>query len=106
MPSTPSSRTRCPTAFCEFDVLDRADGTFLGRGRADGAGGPSTCRAPRWRDALEAPPGVVRDRDRGRSSPVPDGVIDRLVRRWEMPGPTEAHRVDWLTPQAQRYQQY
>ncbi|MGP4025757.1 AAA family ATPase [Actinomadura sp. 3N407] len=47
--------------------------------------------------ALEAPPGVLRDRNRGRRSPVPDAVIDRLVRRWEIPDPTEAHRVDWLT---------
>ncbi|TDC51431.1 HD domain-containing protein [Actinomadura sp. KC345] len=47
--------------------------------------------------SLEAPPRVVRDRNRGRSSPVPDAVVDRLVRRWELPDPTEAHRVDWLT---------
>jgi predicted kinase len=47
--------------------------------------------------ALEAPPAVLRDRNRGRSSPVPDAVIDRLVRRWETPDPTEGHRVDWLT---------
>ncbi|TDE22122.1 AAA family ATPase [Actinomadura sp. 6K520] len=47
--------------------------------------------------ALEAPPPVIRDRNRRRESPVPDAVVDRLVRRWETPDPTEAHRVDWLT---------
>lgn len=47
--------------------------------------------------AVEAPPGVVRDRNRARRAPVPDAVVDRLVRRWETPDPTEAHRVDWLT---------
>lgn len=47
--------------------------------------------------ALEAPPAVLRDRNRGRTAPVPDAVIDRLVRRWETPDPTEGHRVDWLS---------
>ncbi|MEW2354340.1 AAA family ATPase [Spirillospora sp. NPDC029432] len=46
--------------------------------------------------ALEAPPEVLRRRNRSRSAPVPDAVVDRLVRRWETPDPTEAHRVDWL----------
>lgn len=46
--------------------------------------------------ALEAPPQVVRERNRRRASPVPEPVVDRLVRRWETPDPTEAHRVDWL----------
>ncbi|MER6813700.1 AAA family ATPase [Spirillospora sp. NPDC000708] len=47
--------------------------------------------------ALEAPPAVLRDRNRGRAAPVPDAVIDRLVRRWETPDPTEGHRVDWVS---------
>jgi len=47
--------------------------------------------------ALEAPPEVVRERNRRRDAPVPDAVIDRLVRRWETPDPTEAHRDDWVT---------
>ncbi|MFB4317194.1 AAA family ATPase [Actinomadura sp. 21ATH] len=46
--------------------------------------------------ALEAPPEVLRRRNRSRPAPVPDAVVDRLVRRWETPDPTEAHRVDWL----------
>ncbi|WP_026416529.1 AAA family ATPase [Actinomadura oligospora] len=46
--------------------------------------------------ALEAAPGMLRARNRARSAPVPDAVIDRLVRRWETPDPTEAHRVDWI----------
>ncbi|MQY08961.1 AAA family ATPase [Actinomadura macrotermitis] len=45
--------------------------------------------------ALEAPPQVLRARNRAREAPVPDAVIDRLVRRWELPDPTEGHRVEW-----------
>ncbi|MEU6040273.1 AAA family ATPase [Actinomadura sp. NPDC047616] len=47
--------------------------------------------------ALEAPPDVLRARNRGRPAPVPDAVISRLVDRWETPDPTEAHRVRWLS---------
>ncbi|GAA3936737.1 AAA family ATPase [Actinomadura viridis] len=47
--------------------------------------------------ALEAPPEVLARRNRGRPAPVPEAVIERLVRRWEMPDPTEAHRVLWLS---------
>ncbi|MEU5883058.1 AAA family ATPase [Spirillospora sp. NPDC047279] len=47
--------------------------------------------------ALEAPPEVLRRRNRSRPSPVPDAVIDRLVGRWEMADPTEAHQVSWLS---------
>lgn len=47
--------------------------------------------------ALEAPPRVLRERNRAREAPVPDAVIDRLVRRWETPDPTEGHRVRWLS---------
>ncbi|MFB4310324.1 RNA ligase family protein [Actinomadura sp. GTD37] len=69
-----------PHYFCAFDVLDRSDGTFLSTARRrellDGTpvvpvpvlhegplpdaaaltalAGPSTCRTPRWRDALRA----------------------------------------------------
>jgi len=47
--------------------------------------------------ALEAPPEVLRARNRGRAAPVPDAVVDRLVNRWETPDPTEAHRVRRLS---------
>ncbi|GAA2440054.1 AAA family ATPase [Actinomadura vinacea] len=47
--------------------------------------------------ALEAPPEVIGRRNRSRPAPVPDAVIDRLVRRWETPDPTEAHHVRWLS---------
>ncbi|MGI8331636.1 AAA family ATPase [Actinomadura scrupuli] len=47
--------------------------------------------------ALEAPPRVLRERNRAREAPVPDAVIDRLVGRWETPDPTEAHVVRWLS---------
>jgi predicted kinase len=47
--------------------------------------------------ALEAPRDVLLQRNRARSHPVPDAVIDRLIRRWETPDPTEAHTVRWLS---------
>jgi predicted kinase len=45
---------------------------------------------------LEAPPQILRERNRARSQPVPDAVVDRLVDRWETPDPTEAHTVEWI----------
>jgi predicted kinase len=47
--------------------------------------------------ALEAPLSVIKARNAARSEPVPNAVIDRLVRRWETPDPTEAHEVRWLS---------
>jgi CBS domain-containing protein len=49
--------------------------------------------------ALEVEPQVLRARNRSRAVPVPDPVIDRLIRRWETPDPTEAHEVSWLVNQ-------
>ncbi|MGI5227403.1 AAA family ATPase [Actinoallomurus sp. CA-142502] len=46
--------------------------------------------------ALEAPPQVLRERNRARRAPVPEPVIDRLIGRWEAPDPTEAHAVRWV----------
>ncbi|GLZ03299.1 hypothetical protein Acsp03_07660 [Actinomadura sp. NBRC 104412] len=46
--------------------------------------------------SLEAPRDVLLRRNRERPHPVPDAVIDRLVRRWEAPDPTEAHTLRWL----------
>jgi predicted kinase len=43
--------------------------------------------------SLEAPEHVVRARNAARPKPVPQAVIDRLVRRWEAPDLTEAHAV-------------
>ena len=43
--------------------------------------------------ALEAPPRVLRERMGRRSAPVPAAAVERLIRRWECPDPTEAHRV-------------
>ncbi len=45
---------------------------------------------------VEAPTSEVYARNRGRARPVPEDVIDRLVDRWEMPEPTEAHEVVWV----------
>ncbi|PWV44486.1 AAA family ATPase [Nocardiopsis sp. L17-MgMaSL7] len=46
--------------------------------------------------ALEAPPRVLGERMDRRSAPVPRAAVERLVRRWECPDPTEAHRVTRL----------
>ena len=45
---------------------------------------------------VEAPEERLRQQNRGRRSPVPDDVIDRLLDRWEVPDLTEAHRVEWI----------
>ncbi|HEX6339977.1 AAA family ATPase [Umezawaea sp.] len=46
--------------------------------------------------SLEAPPSVVRARNRARTAPVPEAVVERLIDRWETPDPTEAHHVEWV----------
>ncbi|OOC54238.1 MULTISPECIES: AAA family ATPase [Nocardiopsis] len=43
--------------------------------------------------SVEAPPRVLRARLDRRRSPVPAAAVERLVRRWECPDPTEAHRL-------------
>jgi predicted kinase len=45
---------------------------------------------------VEAPEAELRSRNRGRDRAVPDAVIDRLLERWEIPEPTEAHEVVWI----------
>jgi predicted kinase len=42
---------------------------------------------------VEAPAQRILDRNRGRAQAVPAHVIDRLVRRWTMPTPREAHTL-------------
>lgn len=44
---------------------------------------------------IEAPEARLRRQNRDRPAPVPEAVIERLLARWEVPDPTEAHRVDW-----------
>jgi predicted kinase len=46
--------------------------------------------------ALEAPPQVLRARNAARRDPVPTAAIERMLRRWETPDPTEAHEVRWI----------
>jgi putative nucleotidyltransferase with HDIG domain len=41
----------------------------------------------------DAPPAVLRDRNRRRPRPVPDFVIDKLLDHLDMPDETEAHSV-------------
>ena len=47
--------------------------------------------------SLEAPPEVIRARNRARANPVPESVVHRLIARWETPDPTEAHQVEWIS---------
>jgi len=37
-------------------------------------------------------------RNRSRPSPVPGAVVERMLGRWSVPDPTEAHRVEHLIP--------
>ncbi len=45
---------------------------------------------------LEAPYATLLERNRGRSAPVPEDVIDRMARRFDLPDVTEARSVEWL----------
>ena len=45
----------------------------------------------------EAPPATVRDRNRRRPRPVPDGIIDKLLDHLDVPDETEAHAVVVVT---------
>ncbi len=45
---------------------------------------------------LEVPEGELRAQNRARAARVPDDVIDRLLDRWEVPGPGEAHEVTYV----------
>jgi putative nucleotidyltransferase with HDIG domain len=45
---------------------------------------------------VEAPEPVLRRRNQARARPVPDAVIDRMLSRWQVPDPTEAHLVEWI----------
>jgi predicted kinase len=42
---------------------------------------------------VEAPERDLRARNRARAAPVPDAVIDKLLDRWEVPQPGEAHEL-------------
>jgi len=39
-----------------------------------------------------------RDRNRARAAPVPGAVIDRMLGRWTVPDPSEAHEVTHVVP--------
>jgi putative nucleotidyltransferase with HDIG domain len=45
---------------------------------------------------VEAPRKRLYAQNRSRDAVVPDVVIDRLQRRWEVPTLAEAHQVDWV----------
>jgi predicted kinase len=38
---------------------------------------------------------ALLDRNRARSAAVPLGRLERMMDRWEVPDPTEAHQVEW-----------
>lgn len=44
----------------------------------------------------EAPPAVQAERNRNRREPVPAAAIARMVERWSVPLPDEAHRVSYV----------
>jgi tRNA uridine 5-carbamoylmethylation protein Kti12 len=46
---------------------------------------------------VEAPWPALLRQNRARPRPVPEPVIERLLERWEVPDPTEAHQVEWVT---------
>jgi predicted kinase len=48
----------------------------------------------------EATAAEQRGRNRARPSPVPAAVIDRMLGRWTVPDPSEAHEVTHLVPAA------
>jgi predicted kinase len=48
---------------------------------------------------VEVPPGVLFAQNRQRSAVVPQGVLERLIDRWEVPDRTEAHAVEYAVRQ-------
>ncbi len=44
---------------------------------------------------LEVPPARLKEQNRERAHPVPDRVLERLLGRWQVPGPCEGHRVEY-----------
>jgi predicted kinase len=48
----------------------------------------------------EAGPDDLLTRNRSREARVPGSVIDRMLGRWTVPDPTEAHEVTYAIPQA------
>ncbi|MCA9669446.1 MAG: AAA family ATPase [Myxococcales bacterium] len=49
---------------------------------------------------LEVDEPTLRARNQARRSAVPDAVIDRLLRRWQPPDASEAHRVQIVAPRS------
>lgn len=45
---------------------------------------------------LEQPYKEILRRNRERSRNVPENVIDRMIKKLEVPGVTEAHEVNWI----------
>ncbi len=45
---------------------------------------------------VETTPAKLHANNRNRRRRVPESVIERLLDRWEVPDPTEAHQVDWV----------
>ena len=45
---------------------------------------------------VEASRDLLRQQNRAREDAVPETVIERLLDRWEVPDPFEAHRVDYV----------
>ena len=46
----------------------------------------------------EVPHETLVKRNASRATPVPRATIDRMIERWTVPDPTEAHAVTYLVP--------
>ncbi|MEG4054301.1 MULTISPECIES: AAA family ATPase [unclassified Microcoleus] len=45
---------------------------------------------------IEVPIAEIQDRNRSRTAPVPEAVIQKLADRLDLPDITEAHQVEWI----------
>lgn len=45
---------------------------------------------------VEAPPEQLFERNRSRRDVVPRNVLDRMIKRWELPDPTEGHELTFV----------
>ncbi|MBD1813744.1 ATP-binding protein, partial [Microcoleus sp. FACHB-DQ6] len=45
---------------------------------------------------IEVPIAEIQERNRSRTAPVPEAVIQKLADRLDIPDRTEAHQVEWI----------
>lgn len=49
---------------------------------------------------VETDPTQWADRNRSRAEPIPTRSLERMLSRWQVPDPTEAHEVQYAVPEA------